>query len=95
YNVGTFPFAAIGRAVAMNQPEGMVKLIADKETDTLLGAHIVGANASELIAECVVTMEFQGCAEDLARIIHAHPTLSEAVHEAALSVDKRAIHKMN
>ncbi|HPI96227.1 MAG TPA: dihydrolipoyl dehydrogenase, partial [Gammaproteobacteria bacterium] len=79
YNVGTFPFAAIGRAVAMNQPEGMVKLIADKETDTLLGAHIVGANASELIAECVVTMEFQGCAEDLARIIHAHPTLSEAV----------------
>lgn len=60
YNVGTFPFAAIGRAVAMNQPEGMVKLIADKETDTLLGAHIVGANASELIAECVVTMEFQG-----------------------------------
>ena len=95
YNVGTFPFAAIGRAVAMNQPEGMVKLIADKETDTLLGAHIVGANASELIAECVVTMEFQGCAEDLARIIHAHQTLSEAVHEAALSVDKRAIHKMN
>jgi len=95
YNVGTFPFAAIGRAVAMNQPEGMVKLIADKETDTLLGAHIIGANASELIAECVVTMEFQGCAEDLAMIIHAHPTLSEAVHEAALSVDKRAIHKMN
>ncbi len=95
YNVGTFPFAAIGRAVAMNQPEGMVKLLADKETDTLLGAHIIGANASELIAECVVTMEFQGCAEDLARIIHAHPTLSEAVHEAALSVDKRAIHKVN
>ncbi len=95
YNVGTFPFAAVGRAVAMNQPEGMVKIIADKETDTLLGAHIVGANASELIAECVVTMEFHGCAEDLARIIHAHPSLSEAVHEAALSVDKRAIHKMN
>jgi len=95
YNVGTFPFAAVGRAVAMNQPQGMVKLLADKETDTLLGAHIVGANASELIAECVVTMEFQGCSEDLARIIHAHPTLSEAVHEAALSVDKRAIHKMN
>lgn len=95
YNVGTFPFAAIGRAVAMNQPQGMVKLLADKETDTLLGAHIVGANASELIAECVVTMEFQGCAEDLARIIHAHPTLSEAVHEAALSVEKRAIHKIN
>ncbi|MFK8012147.1 MAG: dihydrolipoyl dehydrogenase [Marinicellaceae bacterium] len=95
YNVGTFPFAAIGRAVAMNQPEGMVKLIADKETDTLLGAHIIGANASELIAECVVTMEFQGCAEDLAMIIHAHPSLSEAVHEAALNVDKKAIHKVN
>ncbi|VAW33438.1 Dihydrolipoamide dehydrogenase of 2-oxoglutarate dehydrogenase, partial [hydrothermal vent metagenome] len=84
YNVGTFPFAAIGRAVAMNQSAGMVKLLADKDTDVLLGAHIIGANASELIAECVVTMEFQGCAEDLARIIHAHPTLSEAVHEAAL-----------
>ncbi|MCF6288366.1 MAG: dihydrolipoyl dehydrogenase [Proteobacteria bacterium] len=95
YNVGTFPFVAIGRAVAMNQTAGMVKLLADKDTDTLLGAHIVGANASELIAECVVTMEFQGCAEDLARIIHAHPTLSEAVHEAALNVDKRAIHKVN
>ncbi len=95
YNVGTFPFVAIGRAVAMNQPQGMVKLLADKETDTLLGAHIIGANASELIAECVVTMEFQGCAEDLARIVHAHPTLSEAVHEAALNVDKRAIHKVN
>ncbi len=95
YKVGSFPFAAIGRAVAMNQPEGMVKLIADKETDTLLGAHIIGANASELIAECVVTMEFQGCAEDLAMIIHAHPTLSEAVHEAALNVDKKAIHKVN
>jgi dihydrolipoamide dehydrogenase len=95
YNVGTFPFTAIGRAVAMNQTQGMVKLLADKETDTLLGAHIIGANASELIAECVVTMEFQGCAEDLARIVHAHPTLSEAVHEAALNVDKRAIHKVN
>ena len=95
YSVGTFPFAAIGRAVAMNQTAGMVKLLADAETDTLLGAHIIGANASELIAECVVTMEFQGCAEDLARIIHAHPTLSEAVHEAALNVDKRAIHKVN
>lgn len=95
YNVGTFPFTAIGRAVAMNQTQGMVKLLADKETDTLLGAHIIGANASELIAECVVTMEFQGCAEDLARIIHAHPTLSEAIHEAALNVDKRAIHKVN
>ena len=65
------------------------------ETDALLGVHIIGANASELIAECVVAMEFGGSSEDLARIVHAHPTLSEAVHEAALSVDKRAIHRVN
>lgn len=95
YNVGTFPFAATGRALAMNQSTGMVKLLADKHSDRLLGAHIIGPQASELIAECVVTMEFRGSAEDLARIVHAHPTLSEAVHEAGLSVDKRAIHKGN
>jgi dihydrolipoamide dehydrogenase len=95
YKTGTFPFAAIGRAVAMNEPAGMVKLIAHAETDRLLGAHMVGASVSELIHETVVTMEFKGAAEDLARICHAHPTLSEAVHEAALAVDKRAIHKAN
>lgn len=95
YKIGNFPFAAVGRAVAMNEPAGFVKMIAHAETDRILGVHLVGANVSELVAECVVAMEFKGSAEDMARIVHAHPTLSEAVHEAALSVDKRAIHKAN
>jgi dihydrolipoamide dehydrogenase len=95
YRVGTFPFAAIGRAVAMNEAIGQVKMLAHAETDRILGVHMVGPGVSELIAECVVAMEFKGSSEDLARIVHAHPTLSEAVHEAALSVDKRAIHKGN
>ncbi|MFI4888682.1 MAG: dihydrolipoyl dehydrogenase [Burkholderiales bacterium] len=95
YKTGSFPFAAVGRAVAMNEPAGFVKIIAHAETDRILGAHLVGANVSELVAECVVAMEFKGSSEDLARIVHAHPTLSEAVHEAAMSVDKRAIHKAN
>jgi len=92
---GSFPFAAVGRAVAMNETAGMVKVIAHAKSDRLLGVHIVGAAASEMIHEAVVAMEFKGSAEDLARICHAHPTLSEAVHEAALAVDKRAIHKAN
>ncbi|MEM9301628.1 MAG: dihydrolipoyl dehydrogenase [Pseudomonadota bacterium] len=95
YRTGSFPFAATGRALAAGSPGGMVKVIAHAETDRLLGVHIVGSNASELIAEAVVTMEFAGCAEDLATIVHAHPTMSEAVHEAALSVAKRAIHRVN
>ncbi len=95
YKVGSFPFAAIGRAVAMNEPAGLVKIIAHADTDRILGVHMVGACVSELIAEAVVAMEFKGSSEDLARIVHAHPTLSEAVHEAALAVDKRAIHKAN
>ncbi|MCK9488613.1 MAG: dihydrolipoyl dehydrogenase [Xanthomonadales bacterium] len=95
YRAGNFPFAAIGRAVAMNESAGQVKMLAHAETDRILGVHMVGPNVSELIAECVVAMEFKGSSEDLARIVHAHPTLSEAVHEAALSVDKRAIHKGN
>jgi len=95
YRSGSFPFAATGRGLAMGEAVGHVKLIADAETDRLLGAQIIGPSASELIAECVVTMEFAGAAEDLARIVHAHPTLSEAVHEAALAVDGRAIHKAN
>jgi dihydrolipoamide dehydrogenase len=95
YKTGTFPFAAVGRAVAMNETAGQVKVIAHAETDRILGVHMVGPVVSELIAEAVVAMEFHGSAEDLARIVHAHPTLSEAVHEAALSVDKRAIHKAN
>lgn len=95
YRSGSFPFAANGRALAGGQGAGLVKMLADAETDEILGVHIVGANASELIAECVVAMEFHGSSEDLARIVHAHPTLSEAVHEAALHVDSRAIHRGN
>jgi dihydrolipoamide dehydrogenase len=95
YRAGSFPFAANGRALAGGHPAGMVKILADSETDEILGVHIFGANASELIAECVVAMEFQGSSEDLARIIHAHPTLSEAIHEAALHLDGRAIHRGN
>ncbi|BAU56779.1 dihydrolipoamide dehydrogenase of 2-oxoglutarate dehydrogenase [Halorhodospira halochloris] len=95
FNIGTFPFAATGRARAMDHSTGMVKLLAHAESDRLLGAHIIGPQASELIAEAVVTMEFAGSAEDLARTMHAHPTLSEAVREAALAVGKRALHKAN
>jgi len=95
YRVGSFPFAANGRALAGGQGKGLVKMLADAESDEILGVHIFGANASELIAECVVAMEFHGSSEDLARIVHAHPTLSEAVHEAALHVDNRAIHRGN
>jgi dihydrolipoamide dehydrogenase len=95
YKTGSFPFAAVGRAVAMNETAGQVKVIAHAETDRILGVHMVGPGVSELISEAVVAMEFHGSAEDLARIVHAHPTLSEAVHEAALSVDKRSIHKIN
>ncbi len=95
FKTGSFPFAAIGRAVAMNETAGMAKVIAHAETDRILGVHMCGANVSELIHEAVVAMEFHGSADDLARICHAHPTLSEAVHEAALAVDKRAIHKAN
>lgn len=92
YNVGKFPFTANGRAKVNKTTDGFVKILAHAETDRVLGAHIIGANASELIAECAVLMEFSGSAEDLARTCHAHPTLSEAVKEAALSVAKRAIH---
>ncbi|MDH7451641.1 dihydrolipoyl dehydrogenase [Luteimonas composti] len=95
YKAGSFPFAAVGRAVAMAEPTGFVKVIAHAETDRVLGLHIIGANASELVHEGVLTMEFKGSADDLARICHAHPTLSEAVHDAAMAVDKRAIHKAN
>jgi dihydrolipoamide dehydrogenase len=95
YRAGSFPFAANGRALAGGQGAGLVKVLADAQSDELLGVHIFGASASELIAECVVAMEFQGSSEDLARIVHAHPTLSEAVHEAALHVDRRAIHRGN
>lgn len=92
YNVGKFPFTANGRARANLATDGFVKVLADKETDRVLGVHIVGSNAGEMIHEAVVLMEFGGSAEDLARSTHAHPTMSEAVREAALAVDKRAIH---
>jgi dihydrolipoamide dehydrogenase len=95
YKVGTFPFAAVGRAVAMAEPAGFVKVIAHEETDTVLGMHLVGANVSELVHEGVLTMEFKGSADDLARICHAHPSMSEAVHDAAMALHKRAIHKVN
>ena len=91
-NIGKFPFTANGRARAMRETEGFVKIIADAATDRVLGVHILGAGAGEQIAEACVLMAFSGSAEDLARICHAHPTLSEAVKEAALAVDKRAIH---
>ncbi len=92
YRVGRFPFTANGRARAMRHTEGFVKILADAATDRVLGAHIVGFGAGEMIHEAVVLMEFGGSAEDLARTCHAHPTMSEAVKEAALAVDKRAIH---
>ncbi|GAB3733474.1 dihydrolipoyl dehydrogenase [Luteimonas pelagia] len=95
YKAGSFPFAAIGRAVAMGEPAGFVKVLAHAETDRVLGLHLVGVGVSELVHEGVLTMEFNGSADDLARICHAHPTLSEAIHDAAMAVDKRAIHKAN
>jgi len=92
YKVGKFPFVANGRAKAMDEVEGLDKIIADARTDRVLGVHIIGPRASDMIAEAVATMEFAGSAEDIARICHAHPTLSEAFREAALDVDSRAIH---
>lgn len=95
FKAGSFPFAAVGRAVAMAEPAGFVKVLAHAETDTILGMHLIGANVSELVHEGVLAMEFKGSADDLARICHAHPSLSEAVHDAAMAVHKRAIHKAN
>src|SRR5205807_2148082 len=95
YRVGKFPFRATGRAVANEDLEGIVKFIADAKTDRILGAHILQHSASELIAEAVSVIEFGGSSEDLGRTTHSHPTLSEAVKEAALNVEKRALHIMN
>jgi dihydrolipoamide dehydrogenase len=92
YRVGKFPFIANGRAKAMDETEGQVKILADAATDRVLGVHILGARAAEMIAEAVIVMEFGGSAEDIARTCHAHPTMSEATREAALAVDGRAIH---
>tara|TARA_B100001123_G_C15294748_1_gene1018756 strand:+ start:875 stop:2269 length:1395 start_codon:yes stop_codon:yes gene_type:complete len=92
YKIGKFPFMANGRALTTSESEGFVKILADKKTDSILGAHIIGHDAGQLIAEIVTAMEFGGSAEDIARICHAHPTTSEAVKEAALNIDGRAIH---
>jgi dihydrolipoamide dehydrogenase len=92
YRAGKFPFTANGRARAMNHTDGFVKILADAKTDRVLGAHIVGAGAGELIAEAAVLMEFGGSAEDLARTCHAHPTMSEAVREAAMAAWFKPIH---
>jgi dihydrolipoamide dehydrogenase len=95
YKTGTFPFSANGRAKALDGAVGMVKLLAHGKTDTILGCHIIGPYASELIQEVVLAMEFSASSEDIARTIHGHPTLYEAMHEAALSVHGHAIHKIN
>ena len=92
YRVGVFPFAASGRARAMQQTDGMVKILSDAAADQVLGVHILGASASELIGQAVLAMEFSASSEDIARTVFAHPTLSEALHEAALAIDNRAIH---
>jgi dihydrolipoamide dehydrogenase len=95
YNVGSFPFSVNGRALSANDTQGLVKILADAETDRILGVHILGPQASELIAQAVIAMEFDASAEDLGLTMFAHPTLSEAVHEAALGVAGHAIHMVN
>ncbi len=95
FKSGSFSFAASGRAKAMDHDFGMVKMLSDAQTDQILGVHIVGPLAGELIGEAVLAMEFEASTEDLQRTIHGHPTLTEALHEAALSVDHRAIHAIN
>jgi dihydrolipoamide dehydrogenase len=95
YKTGVFPFLASGRAKAMEAASGFAKVVAAKASDEILGVHIIGPMAGELIAEAVLAMEYSASSEDLQRTIHAHPTLSEAVHEAALAADKRAIDSLN
>jgi dihydrolipoamide dehydrogenase len=95
YKLGSFPFLASGRARAMESSQGFVKVIVAKDDDQILGVHIIGPMAGELIAEAVLALEYSASAEDLQRTIHAHPTLSEALHEAALAADKRAIDMPN
>ncbi len=92
FRKGSFPYRAIGRAQGAGETDGVVKILADEKSDRILGVHIFGAQASELIAEAVTAMAFHASSEDLARTIHAHPTLSEAIHEAALAVDGRTLH---
>ena len=92
YRVGKFPFTANGRAKVNNTTDGFVKILADAPTDRVLGVHILGAHAGDMIAEAAIAMEFSASAEDIARTCHAHPTLTEAVKEAALAVEDRALH---
>ena len=92
YKKGSFPFKANGRARALGTVDGRVKILADSSTDRVLGVHIIGARAGDLIAEAAVAIEFGASAEDIARSSHAHPSLAEVVKEAALAVDKRALH---
>ena len=92
YKVGKFPFLANSRAKVNNEFDGFVKIIADEKTDKVLGVHMIGPHAGEMIAEMALAMEFEASSEDIARTCHAHPTHSEAVKEAALAVDKRPIH---
>jgi len=91
FRAGTFPFMANGRARALGDTTGLVKVLADAKSDEILGVHVIGPMASELISEAVVAMEFRASAEDIGRICHAHPSLSEAMKEASLAVDKRAL----
>jgi dihydrolipoamide dehydrogenase len=95
YKVGTFPFAAIGRALASGETEGMVKILSDAESDQILGAHVVGPSAADLVQQIVIAIEMAASTEDLQLMVFGHPTMSEAVHEAALAVDSRAIHMVN
>jgi dihydrolipoamide dehydrogenase len=92
YKIGKFPFMANSRAKVINEIEGFVKILADEKTDKLLGIHMIGPHAGDMIAEMVLAMEFGASSEDIARTCHAHPTYSEAIKEAALAVDKRPIH---
>ena len=92
YNVGAFPFAASGRALAANDSDGLVKILADSKTDRILGCHIIGASAADLLQQVVIAMEFSSSAEDLGLTMFSHPALSEAVHEAALAANGHAIH---
>ncbi|MDB2615637.1 FAD-dependent oxidoreductase, partial [Luminiphilus sp.] len=95
FKAGTFPFAAIGRALAAGDSDGMIKIIADEATDQILGAHCVGPSAADLVQQLLIAMEFGSSAEDIQMMVFGHPTLSEAVHEAALAVDGKAIHMAN
>ena len=95
YNIGVFPFAASGRALAANDSDGLIKLLDDTQTDRILGCHIIGASAADLLQQIVIAMEFSASAEDIGLTMFSHPSLSEGVHEAALAVNGHAIHISN